>query len=98
VALDFMLLTTKICSFGVLVQQISRGLLVFFVLGVRMMLQARASKIVFGAGFDATTDKSNLLLVLSFGRADFPRNFGFCFLTGRTMLRASFDDFMWHRI
>jgi hypothetical protein len=55
------------CSFGVLVQPISRGLLVFFVLGVRIMLQARASKIVFGAGFDATTDKSNLLFVRSFG-------------------------------
>lgn len=31
----------------------------FFVFGVRMMFQARASKIVSGAGFDATTDKSN---------------------------------------
>ncbi len=30
-----------------------------FVLGVRMMLQARASKIVSRAGFDATTDISN---------------------------------------
>jgi hypothetical protein len=39
-----------------------------------------------------------VVFVRSFGWADFPRNFCFRFLTGRTMSRASFDDFMWHRI